>query len=161
MNVTLGWWELRAATLAALDDMTFTRLEGNRQNAGQPGYVGDWLAEVGTKARAYAAEISVAKSRGFYWPPPHPASRRHDGDVVGPSGPVEVRHTVRPDGRLIVRPSDPDDRLVVLVRGDLPVFEIAGSILIGQAKEVGSNEAPNGRPPCWFVDASDLSWRPV
>jgi hypothetical protein len=47
---------------------------------------------------------------------------------------VEVRHTTREDGGLIVRPRDHGDRLFVLVIGTLPRYRVVGWIRGEQAR---------------------------
>lgn len=71
---------------------------------------------------ACSAEEAFAIHQGVFWTPtrlPDP-----DGDV----GAWQVRHTLRPDGGLIVKRTDRADARFVLVIGQLPVFNVIGWI---------------------------------
>ncbi len=70
-------------------------------------------------------------------------------DVLGYN--VEVRGTHRPDGRLIVRDNDADDRAFVLITGEGPEFEIRGWLFGSEAKLPEWMDNPNGYRPSWFV----------
>lgn len=156
MKVGLQWWEARDATLRALDAITAHHLRNLTHTANRPRL--SWWEDVAQQAEGYAAELVVARSFGWYLPPHYPGAV-HTGDVDAPSGPVEVRHTTHPTGRLLVRDTDPDDRWVFLVRGSIPELEICGAIRADEARRVGTREAPGGRPPAFFVSADRLSWR--
>jgi len=58
--------------------------------------------------------------------------------------------------RLIVREEDKDEDLFVLVLAEGRQFRIVGSILGKDAKNDKYQDAPNGRPPAWFVPQEDL-----
>ena len=73
-------------------------------------------------------------------------------DVAG----YQVRSTCRPDGRLIVRPADPDIAEFVLVITKVPKILLVGAISSKQAKrdEFWSRD-------CWWVPADKLDDLPM
>lgn len=76
-----------------------------------------WQAHV----EAACAEMAFAKATGKYWS--HSAGTfRTEADV----GRFQVRHTEKPDGRLIVMSEDEDDDVFVLVRGKAPEYDVVG-----------------------------------
>ena len=76
-----------------------------------------WQAHV----EAACAEMAFAKLAGWYWSYSAGVFRR-EKDV----GNVQVRHTEKPDGRLIVTDADEDNDVFVLVRGRAPEFDVVG-----------------------------------
>ncbi len=79
----------------------------------------------------------------------------HSVPDVGPD--FEVRATRIPDGCLIVRGNDADDRRYVLVTGDAPEVEIRGWLLGADAKKVGDLRNPNSHREAWFVPQERLN----
>lgn len=77
------------------------------------------------------AELAVAKQYGFYW---SPTSVEDFKALDGDAGPLQVRSTTRSDGRLIVRPNDPDDRVFVFVVNKPPRFYLSGWLTGADAK---------------------------
>lgn len=113
----------------------------------------EWESDV----QACAAELAVAKALDRYWA--DSAELDPDGDVGSLPPHVHVRHTPLAAGRLILRPTDPDDGVFVLVTGELPTFEVVGW-LGGREGKVGEPvDVGNGRPPCWMVPRAAL--RPI
>lgn len=100
-------------------------------------------------------ELAVAKVSHRYWD--FSVDKFKGGADVPPD--IEVRWVSDKGNkrkRLIIRSNDRDDYKYVLVIGSCGNYEIIGWILGKEGKKSGSNEAPNGRPPCWFVDQSSL-----
>jgi hypothetical protein len=64
---------------------------------------------------------------------------------------VEVRHTYRDDGCLIVRDNDDPGRYYVLVTGNPPTLTIHGWIPGDRARAVGEVRNPHGYRSSWFV----------
>jgi len=99
------------------------------------------------------AEAAVAAHLGI--PYDGSVNRFHGAPDVGP---FEVRATDRPDGRLILRDNDHDDRPYVLCTGDgvRPVIVLRGWLWgwEGKADRWASN--PHGRRPCWMVPQAHL-----
>ena len=79
-----------------------------------------------------------------------------DGDV---SGGLQVRWTERRDGRLIVRPSDPDSLVCVLVVGPVDSMEVVGWLPCAECKRSYWLGAPGHRPAAYFVPQQVL--RPI
>lgn len=98
-----------------------------------------------------AAELAVAKATRRYWDGSFDTFKR--GDV----GQIQVRSTKRPDGSLIVRPSDSDLDIFFLVVGEIPEFTVVGWIKAQDAKQERYEKAPGGRPPAYFVPQADLT----
>lgn len=111
--------------------------------ADRHGYSGEnaWEQDI----QGAAAELAVAKATNRYWDGSFNTYKR--GDV----GSVQVRSTKRPDGCLIVRPSDPADAVYFLVVGEIPEFTVVGWIMGENAKLERFEKAPGGRPPAFFV----------
>lgn len=109
-----------------------------------------------------AAELAVSLSLGFPW----------DGrlfsndqwliwrDTGHDTGPLEVRSTKHPNGRLILHPKDHDKSPFVLVRlHRFPVFDIVGWCFGEDGKQKPYwHDVGYGRP-CFFVPNQEL--RPI
>lgn len=113
----------------------------------------EWEPDV----QAAAAEMAAAKALDRFWsdgPDPDP-----EGDVGSNAPKIHVRHTALDDGRLILRPDDPDEGPFVLVTGSVPAFRVVGWITGGEGRAAGTTFDGNGRPPCVMVPQSSL--RPI
>ena len=96
------------------------------------------------------AEMSVAKYTNQYW-----------GGPVGPKpgdvGDLEVRYTERKSNSLIVRESDDDEAVFILVTGKAPHQDVVGWLHGLDAKQNKYLSAKGtNRPPAWFVPQCDL-----
>lgn len=105
-----------------------------------------WYADV----EAVAAEIAVARSLDRYWIDSPLLDR--DGDV----GPLQVRHTTREDGQLIIRPGDDNDASFILCVGRLPSFRVVGWAVARECKHDAHWYDDNGRPGCWMLPQAEL-----
>lgn len=139
--IELSWSELEQAALAGAHRRMRRLRAGSTHRWGYDG-AGSWTAEI----EAAAAEMAVAKALGCYWA--DFSAPDHAGDV---GAGVQIRHTVRRDGRLIVHPEDADDHRFVLVRGPAPRLEIAGWILGRDAKRREWWADPSTGRPAFFV----------
>lgn len=94
------------------------------------------------------AEAAVAQHIGI----PFPATV-NTFHTIPDVGPFEVRSTDRPNGRLIVRDNDHEDRPYVLVTGDgiTPVLRLVGWLYGWEARDGRWLRNPHGRRPCWMV----------
>lgn len=99
------------------------------------------------------AEMAVAKVQDRYWF----ALADRTSTLPGDAGTLQVRHTPRADGKLIIRPADSPGAVFVLVTGTAPRFTIAGSIKCADARRDEWWQAPNDRPGAWFVPQSALA----
>lgn len=109
-----------------------------------------WAAHI----EGACAELAVAKVLGVYWAGTIDTYRAADMVFLGHD--VEVRW--RADGAFLkVRERDPDDRVVVLVKGQCPAYEIVGWILGRHAKENMWRRDPHQRgKPAYFVPWNNL-----
>ena len=99
-----------------------------------------------TDIEAACAEMAVAKHFNFYW----------DGSVntfkLPDVGGIQVRHTQKLDGCLIVRPDDSDEGIYLSVVGTSPIYLIVGWSYGHEAKQDQYLEPGyNDMPPAWFV----------
>ena len=131
---------LAAATHACLRRITALG-KGRQQTYGKP-TVEPWGMEV----EACAAELLVAKTLGVYW---HLTTEAFH-DLPGDCGNVQVRHTMREDGRLILHEHDPDGARFVLVVGAYPNQRIVGWIYARDGKSQSFWWDGTGRP-AYFV----------
>lgn len=144
-RVTLDWYELSVA--AHVGQMR--RVESMRRGCTRAdGTTPEWNTDV----EGAAAEMAVAKLLGRYWS--GSVNAFHDPDV----GIIGVRHTTRPDGKLIVRDRDKDDVLYVLVTGSNGSYTIHGGIMGADARALDEyRRNPNGWGDAWFVPQSELA----
>lgn len=96
------------------------------------------------------AEVAFAKYMRLYW----------DGSINTGKAPdvggYQVRHS-EPDGNsLIVRSSDSDDQVFVLVTGKAPTFTIRGYLFGREAKHDQYIRDPGDKYPAWFVPQDKL-----
>ena len=96
-------------------------------------------------------EMAVAKLLNKYW---NGALGNLKADDVSM---VQVRTRTKHTYDLIVHPSDPDDKMFVLVTGLPPKFRVHGWIVGGFAKTDKYWKDPAGGRPAFFVPKSDLA----
>lgn len=99
-----------------------------------------------------AAEMLVAKATNKYWLPFSNDPRSIKSDV-GTN--IQVRHTSRINGCLLIHPDDPDDQLFFLVTGSNVEMTIKGYIKGVDAKKPEYWKESTGRP-CYFVPQTAL-----
>lgn len=151
MHVRLTWAECEVAVIAG-GHRRLRRLRKGTAEAHRWGYDGadNWSAHV----EGAGAEIAVAKLLGRYW------SDDQAPDYAGDVGEgVQVRHTTHPAGRLILHREDDPRQTFYLVRGQLPAFEVVGSILGADGQREDFWGDPGTGRPAYFVPARAL--RPV
>lgn len=150
MVVTLEWWELELAAAvgvrrqAAALRSHLTNQRHVPEGTGLRVPVDDlWLNIVGA-----CGELAAAKACGVYWDGSVDTFRR--GGDLGPGW--QVRTSLRPPGRLLIRPQDRDDDVFILVVGLCPwQLRVAGWITANEGRRVGKTEGYNGLPPACFV----------
>lgn len=149
-RVSLEWPEqLHAAQVGSM--RRISAINRNRpQPLGEPEKIAAWDKDI----ESSGAEAAVAKLLGLYWYAVDADPQSIDGDVSG----VEVRHTHRPDGRLILHDKDDGDRPFVLVRGVMPAYDVVGWIFGRDGKKQKYLFKGDGRA-AYFVPAADL--RPI
>lgn len=97
-------------------------------------------------------EIAVAKSAGVFFLPSVNTFHR----VPDFLSDYEVRSTDLPDGSLIVRDNDDDNRRYILATVVDDVVNLVGWIKGKDAKKQEWLRDPGGRRPSWFVPQSHL-----
>ena len=128
----------------------FTSTDKNLNHAST--YERDYLERINQEITGACAELIVARYLGVYWVPS--VNTFHKTPDIEPN--IEVRSTVRMNGRLPVRKNDADDRWYFLVIGRPPTMTIAGYIQGGAAKRDEWWDDPNDYRPSWFVPQSAL-----
>ena len=94
--------------------------------------------------------MAFAKATENYWSASVATFKGRVGDRI------QVRWRSRPDYDLMVRPSDSDQDIFVLVLGKIPALNVVGWIRGGAAKQDRSIQDHGGRPPAWFVPQDEL-----
>jgi hypothetical protein len=77
----------------------------------------------------------------------------YDGDI---GEGIQVRHTHRANGRLILHPEDRDDHVFYLARGTAPAFEIVGFISGERGKSQEFWADPGTGRPAYFIPDEHL-----
>ena len=151
----IEWYEFVSAVNVANARFIAARTAGLEQN-GRSGYK-SWSERMKLDIVGTCAEILVAKNLGTYFP--SSVNTFHsEPDLMWNGTPIEVRSTIYPNGKLIVRDNDPENSFYVLVVGDPPNQRIAGKILGIDAKFPDYwVEGKPGTKGCWMVDQSDLN----
>ena len=111
-----------------------------------------WLTRLSNDVCGAAAELAVARWLGIPWS--KSVGTFHREADVGED--IDVRHTERHDGRLVLRRQDHPYRQFVLVTGTPPNMVLQGHC---RAEEVMVPEFwcdPNGFGGAWFVPLSRL-----
>ena len=96
-------------------------------------------------------EFVVARALGVFWAGPG-TLRAPDVEL----GLLQVRSALRPDSRLIIHPSDPDDAPFVLVTGSGLVYDVRGWLMGHAAKDRRWWADPTGSRPAYFVPQGHL-----
>lgn len=100
-----------------------------------------------------AAEMAVAKALGVYWD----MVVDYTPNLVDIQPNIEVRTTTRSNGSLIIHPEDSDDRLFYLVVGELPSYNVVGSIRGADGKRPLWWRESGVRFPAYFIPQSALN----
>ena len=72
-------------------------------------------------------------------------------------GNIQVRHTKMEPPQLIVRPTDSDNDIFVLVTGAAPEYTLHGWMMGKDAKQNKWSRGYAGRPPAFFVPLEELN----
>lgn len=144
MDVVLKPYELLLAGLAGemrqIENIKKARAAGNSY---------DGAADHQIHIEGCCAEMAVAKALNVYW--------SGKGDFRAPDvGAVDVRQTTHEKGRLILHPSDPDDRRFYLVIGKNGEYRVAGWIMGRDGKQQKFWADPVGGRPAFFVPQDAL-----
>jgi hypothetical protein len=121
------------------------KADSHRDRLDKEGF-NQWAVDI----EAACAEMAYAKSRDVYW----------DGSVntfkAPDVGDVQIRHSIRPDAHLIIRPKDNADEIYCLVTGQSPHFTIHGWIKGWEAQNKDYERYQDGEHPCWYVPQDKL-----
>ena len=149
MKVTLDAYEYKWAVDVGIARMVtsinsgITDITPNRR---------DFQERLKIDVQGACGELAVAKGIGKFWSPT--VGTFHTEPDIQPD--IEVRHTDRADGSLIVRPNDNPDRWYFLVTGTAPEFQIVGYIKGSAARQPAWERDPGGHRPAWFVPQTAL-----
>lgn len=102
-------------------------------------------------AEAIGAEIAVARYFGVDNFTPSVDTFKASADVLGH---IEVKHTRWDDGHLIIKPSDRDGDVAILVTGQSPNYVIRGWIAVHVAK---SERYRQQKSESWWVGQVNLN----
>ncbi|HEU4975274.1 MAG TPA: hypothetical protein VFT50_09310 [Baekduia sp.] len=151
MRVELTADECRAAAYAGIHRRLDCIARGRTEIHGAAAGGDYWTIDI----EAAAGELAVAKALGVFWVgDTDPITDRHGGDVAG----LQVRHTRRPDGSLILHDRDHDHHVFVLVVGAMPAFTIPGWIHGANGKQPEFWRQPPRVPrAAFFVPQSALT----
>ena len=144
MQVTLSAHEMATAAWVGV------RRQVEAKRKGLPdkhGFDGDgW----GSHIEGAGGEMALAKAMGVYWDGSVNTFKRDD--LPG----IQVRTRSRHDYELLVRRTDSDTEVFVLVTGQMPEYRIHGWIRGGDAKQRRWSRSHGGRPPAYFIPQSEL-----
>jgi hypothetical protein len=147
MTVTLTWYERLVATTIGLLRQTMSELRGTDRPlcSGEPSDENN--------IHSAGAEMAVAKFLSRYWLAG--VNTFKDPDVA-PN--IEVRRNTYPEGQslLKVKPTDPDERRYVMVRGEMPTYEIVGWLWGHEAKRPEWLQNPHDYGEVYYVPESKL-----
>lgn len=147
VTVELTPLEMELAATAGI----MRRIEGRKR--GRPEPWGEPPDGWGADIEGAGAEMALAKVLGRYWAGAVVEDPRElDGDV---GQRVQVRHTPRRNGCLLLHPTDPDDHAFVLVVGAMPTYRIIGWLYARQGKRESYWRTDTGRP-AFFVPQGAL-----
>jgi hypothetical protein len=150
VKIVLNAWEFKAAVDTAIARMTASIDAGITDISRQRR---DYQERLKIDVQGACGEIAVAKAIGKYWAPS--VNTFHTEPDIAPD--IEVRHTDRVDGSLIVRPNDDPDRWYFLVTGTAPEFQIVGYIKGSAARQPAWESDPGVHRPAWFVPQTALT----
>lgn len=147
ITITLTEYELRLAAMVGVEWNIDSIAKRRQQRYGCTIENNNWQHDI----EAACSEAAVAKWRGLWW----------SGNVgmlaVKDVGNVQVRHTTRPNGRLILHSRDLDDDVFVAVTGWAPVYAIHGWLRGHEGKQQQYWDDPTGTGrPAYFVPQDRL-----
>lgn len=146
VTVRLSPGEIRMAAEMGITRQISNLLKNRPDAHGCPANVG-WQVHI----EGCLGEMALAKHLDLFW---GGNFENLDADDVGR---YQVRTSDRHNNRLIIHPSDPDDRAFVLVTGVAPEYRIHGWIRAGDAKrdEWWADPSRKNRP-AYFVPQDSL-----
>lgn len=155
-HIKLDWYEMQQAAACGVS----RQIESFRHNAKPKLGYWSWHSHI----EGAAAELAVAKALNIYWPA---SVNTYKGPDLGLNIQVRLREPSTSSAfqpQLIVRPTDKDSEVFILVVGNSPEFTVAGGIVGLSAKRESWLCDPGGRGPAYFVpfnELLDLSQLPI
>jgi hypothetical protein len=144
MNIALTNYEMKLAGFVAVQRVADNLKDKLQPRWGQTANL--WQAMI----EGTIAEYAVAKALDICW----------DGGVgtfkSPDAGPLQVRHTERLNGKMLLHPSDKDHEICVLVVGNYGNYTLQGWAVIGEVKLQEYWLDPTGGRPCYFVPREAL-----
>jgi len=143
----------RIHVLSAEDQLLATQAGQNRfLRRRQTNSVHNWQRKASDhntrkEIEAIGAEIACARVLGLPW---EDTPTPDKGGDIGPG--IQVRHTVRPNGRLFIHDDESDTHKFYLVTGNFPAYNVRGWVFGHDGKKDQWWDAPDkSRPPCFCV----------
>jgi hypothetical protein len=148
MRVDLTWSEVMQAAIAGAMRQVCNMRDKRRNAQTLPGEHDSW----GIHIEGCCGELAVAKCLNLFWTGSHGKLGLPD---VGRG--LQVRLALRDHYSLIIRDTDDDNALVVLVVGRAPSYRVVGWYRCGDGKRrEWWKIAVVGRDPAYFVPQSEL-----
>lgn len=148
-EITLDPWEFKHCVDVANIRMAISNeRDMNHATTYERGYV----ERIKQETLGVCGEMAVCKAIKKMWKPT--VNTFHNSPDVEPN--IEVRATENPNGCLIIRDNDPNDRWYFLVIGEPPNVRVVGYIRGADAKQDQWIKNPNGYRTAWFVPQDAL-----
>lgn len=114
-----------------------------------------WRDGLGLHLYGTTSELAVAKLLDKYW---QAGVNQFSGMTSDVSSNIEVRYNKMQEPKLIVRDADPNERIYVLVTGDLPELKVHGWLLgsDAKAKKEYYQDLGNIGKYAWFIPVKEL-----
>ncbi len=125
----------------------YASLKSGKPDAFGKAAEGGWTEHV----EGALGELAVSKYLGIHWPATINTYRSQPD-----TGPYEVRTRSRHDYDLIIRESDRDDAIYILVTGICPIYCVRGWMVASEGKQPEFLQSYGHRPPAYFLPAARL-----
>ena len=145
-EVVLSESEMHMATAVGCRRQIQALQAGLTPNAGYKG--SGWEIHI----EGAAGELAFARFRNLYWPATVGTFKR--GGDIGDN--IQVRTRTNWNHDLIVRDTDRNDDVFILVVGTIPRFHIVGWLRGGDAKHPRYRKTYGDRPAAYFIPQHDL-----
>lgn len=106
--------------------------------------------DIARNSEAIGAEMAAAKLFGFKDWSPSVNTFKREADI---GSRIEIKHTKWESGHLIIKPSDRDEDIAVLVTGKSPTFFVVGWIPVAMAKKP---KYKHDKSESWWVSQVNL-----
>ena len=147
IEIILTYWEMEVAVATGCARYLSALKKGSNDDTKGNGWREYWASHI----EGACGESAFAKWLDVYYL--GHVDKYKGGDVGG----IEVRTSLEHDGKLKIRPTDDDNRIVYLVTGRAPRFLIRGWILAKEGKRGEWWGTWDNRPGHWRVPQSVLN----